>query len=148
MVSHRGAARCLFGCGGALCLGLADLRALSDVAGRILPALAQAQPVVIPPHFRDSPCAVQDHDKPIQQVIVGMTEWGVDFSFECIGNVEVMRAALECAHRGWGTSVVIGVAGSGKEISVRPRLLFLLLCLLYAHVSHRLAAAMVDFLVA
>lgn len=64
---------------------------------------------------------VQDHDKPIQQVIVGMTEWGVDFSFECIGNVEVMRAALECAHRGWGASVVIGVAGSGKEISVRRR---------------------------
>lgn len=63
---------------------------------------------------------VQDHDKPIQQVIVGMTEWGVDFSFECIGNVDVMRAALECAHRGWGASVVIGVAGSGKEISVRP----------------------------
>jgi S-(hydroxymethyl)glutathione dehydrogenase / alcohol dehydrogenase len=62
---------------------------------------------------------MQDHEKPIQQVIVGMTEWGVDFSFECIGNVDVMRAALECSHRGWGTSVVIGVAASGKEISVR-----------------------------
>ena len=48
-----------------------------------------------------------------------MTEWGVDFSFECIGNVEVMRAALECCHRGWGTSVIVGVAASGKEISVR-----------------------------
>jgi len=52
-------------------------------------------------------------------VIVEMTEWGVDFSFECIGNVEVMRAALECCHRGWGTSVIVGVAASGKEISVR-----------------------------
>ena len=41
-------------------------------------------------------------------------------SFECIGNVEVMRAALECAHRGWGTSVVVGVAAAGKEISTRP----------------------------
>jgi S-(hydroxymethyl)glutathione dehydrogenase / alcohol dehydrogenase len=65
---------------------------------------------------------VQDHNKPIQQVIVGLTEWGVDFTFECIGNVDVMRAALECAHKGWGTSVIIGVAASGKEISVRPTL--------------------------
>ncbi len=62
----------------------------------------------------------QDHDKPIQQVIVEMTGWGVDHSFECIGNVQVMRAALECAHRGWGQSVIIGVAGAGQEISTRP----------------------------
>ena len=62
----------------------------------------------------------RDHDRPIQQVIVEMTGWGVDHSFECIGNVEVMRAALECAHRGWGQSVVIGVAGAGQEISTRP----------------------------
>src|SRR5690606_31698536 len=62
----------------------------------------------------------KDHDKPIQQVIVEMTGWGVDHSFECIGNVEVMRAALECAHRGWGQSVIIGVAGAGQEISTRP----------------------------
>ncbi len=62
----------------------------------------------------------KDHDKPIQQVIVEMTGWGVDHSFECIGNVNVMRAALECAHRGWGQSVIIGVAGAGQEISTRP----------------------------
>ena len=62
----------------------------------------------------------KDHDKPVQQVIVEMTGWGVDHSFECIGNVHVMRAALECAHRGWGQSVVIGVAGAGQEISTRP----------------------------
>ena len=62
----------------------------------------------------------KDHDKPIQQVVIEMTGWGVDHSFECIGNVEVMRAALECAHRGWGQSVIIGVAGAGKEISTRP----------------------------
>ena len=61
-----------------------------------------------------------DHDAPIQQVIVEMTGWGVDHSFECIGNVKVMRAALECAHRGWGQSVIIGVAGAGQEISTRP----------------------------
>jgi S-(hydroxymethyl)glutathione dehydrogenase/alcohol dehydrogenase len=62
----------------------------------------------------------RNYDRPIQQVVVEMTGWGVDHSFECIGNVEVMRAALECTHRGWGQSVVIGVAGSGQEISTRP----------------------------
>merc|ERR1719324_592377 len=63
----------------------------------------------------------KDHgDKPTQQVIVEMTQWGVDYSFDCTGNVEVMRSALEAAHRGWGQSCVIGVAASGKEISTRP----------------------------
>ncbi|KAL3898203.1 MAG: hypothetical protein SGCHY_002908 [Lobulomycetales sp.] len=59
-------------------------------------------------------------DTPIQQVIVGMTDGGVDYSFECIGNVKVMRAALECAHKGWGESIIIGVAGAGQEIATRP----------------------------
>lgn len=59
-------------------------------------------------------------DKPIQQVIVEMTEWGVDYSFECVGDVKLMRAALECTHRGWGESIVIGVAGAGQEIATRP----------------------------
>lgn len=59
-------------------------------------------------------------DKPIQEVIVEMTDGGVDFSFECIGNVDVMRSALECCHKGWGESVIIGVAGAGQEISTRP----------------------------
>mmetsp|Transcript_16331 Transcript_16331/g.26584 ORF Transcript_16331/g.26584 Transcript_16331/m.26584 type:complete len:165 (-) Transcript_16331:61-555(-) len=60
-------------------------------------------------------------DKPVQQHIAGeLTPWGVDYSFDCTGHVEVMRAALECAHRGWGTSCVIGVAASGHEISTRP----------------------------
>ncbi|MGL5607731.1 MAG: S-(hydroxymethyl)glutathione dehydrogenase/class III alcohol dehydrogenase [Aeromonas veronii] len=61
-----------------------------------------------------------DYDKPIQEVIVELTDGGVDFSFECIGNVKVMRAALECCHKGWGESVIIGVAGVGQEISTRP----------------------------
>ena len=59
-------------------------------------------------------------DKAIQNVIVDMTDGGVDYSFECIGNVEVMRSALECCHKGWGESVVIGVAASGKMIQTRP----------------------------
>lgn len=58
--------------------------------------------------------------KPIQEVIIEMTDGGVDFSFECIGNVNVMRQALECCHKGWGESVIIGVAGAGQEISTRP----------------------------
>jgi S-(hydroxymethyl)glutathione dehydrogenase/alcohol dehydrogenase len=56
----------------------------------------------------------------IQQHIVSLTKWGVDFSFDATGNVAVMRAALECAHRGWGESCIIGVAPAGTEISTRP----------------------------
>ena len=62
----------------------------------------------------------QDHGAPIQEVIVDMTDGGVDYSFECVGNVELMRAALECCHKGWGESVIVGVAGAGQEISTRP----------------------------
>jgi len=62
----------------------------------------------------------KDHDGPVQQVIIDMTDGGADYSFECIGNVNVMRAALECCHKGWGESVVIGVAGAGEEIRTRP----------------------------
>lgn len=62
----------------------------------------------------------KNFDKPIQDVIVEMTDGGVDFSFECIGNVKVMRSALECCHKGWGESVIIGVAAAGQEISTRP----------------------------
>ena len=62
----------------------------------------------------------KDFDKPIQEVIVEMTDGGVDYSFECVGNVQLMRAALESCHKGWGESVIIGVAGAGQEISTRP----------------------------
>ncbi len=61
-----------------------------------------------------------DYSDPIQQVIVDMTNGGVDFSFECVGNVKLMRAALECCHKGWGESIIVGVAGAGQEISTRP----------------------------
>ncbi|RYX99961.1 S-(hydroxymethyl)glutathione dehydrogenase/class III alcohol dehydrogenase [bacterium] len=62
----------------------------------------------------------KDYDKPIQEVIVELTDGGVDYSFECIGNVDIMRSALECCHKGWGVSTIIGVAAAGKEISTRP----------------------------
>jgi len=60
------------------------------------------------------------YDDPIQDVIVELTDGGVDYSFECIGNTNVMRSALECCHKGWGESVIIGVAGAGQEICTRP----------------------------
>jgi S-(hydroxymethyl)glutathione dehydrogenase / alcohol dehydrogenase len=52
--------------------------------------------------------------------LVNVTDGGADYSFECVGNVNLMRQALECCHRGWGTSVIIGVAGAGQEIKTRP----------------------------
>jgi S-(hydroxymethyl)glutathione dehydrogenase/alcohol dehydrogenase len=52
--------------------------------------------------------------------IVQLTDGGADYSFECVGNTQLMRQALECCHKGWGKSIVIGVAGAGQEISTRP----------------------------
>ena len=62
----------------------------------------------------------KDHSAPIHEVLIDLTDGGVDYSFECVGNVELMRAALEACHKGWGESVIIGVAGAGQEISTRP----------------------------
>lgn len=62
-----------------------------------------------------------DHPNvPIQQILFEKCDGGPDYTFECIGNVKTMRAALESAHKGWGVSVIIGVAASGQEISTRP----------------------------
>jgi len=58
-------------------------------------------------------------DKVIQ-AIQDLTDGGADFSFECVGNTNLMRQALECTHRGWGTSIIVGVAAAGQEISTRP----------------------------
>lgn len=62
----------------------------------------------------------RDHDRPTQQVLVEMTDGGLDYTFECVGNIHTMRAALEACHKGWGESIIIGVAASGQEISTRP----------------------------
>lgn len=62
----------------------------------------------------------KNYDKPIQQVIVDLTDGGVDYSFEAVGNPMLMRAALECCHKGWGESTIIGVAAAGQEICTRP----------------------------
>uniref|UniRef100_A0A8D8XGT2 Alcohol dehydrogenase class-3 n=1 Tax=Cacopsylla melanoneura TaxID=428564 RepID=A0A8D8XGT2_9HEMI len=62
----------------------------------------------------------KDYDKPVQQVLIDMTDGGCDYTFECVGNVNTMRAALEACHKGWGVSTIIGVAAAGQEISTRP----------------------------
>ncbi|MDC1156240.1 S-(hydroxymethyl)glutathione dehydrogenase/class III alcohol dehydrogenase [Candidatus Pelagibacter sp.] len=59
-------------------------------------------------------------DNKLQEKLIELTSGGADYSFECIGNVNVMRQALECCHKGWGESIIIGVAGSGQEIATRP----------------------------
>ena len=109
----------VFGLGG---IGLAVIQgAKLAKAGRIIAVDTNPGKFELARIFGATDCVnPKDFDKPIQQVIVEMTGWGVDHSFECIGNVQVMRAALECAHRGWGQSVIIGVAGAGQEISTRP----------------------------
>ena len=103
-------------------IGLAVIQgAVQAKAGRIIAIDTNPSKFELAKQMGATDCVnPKDHDRPVQQVIVEMTTWGVDHSFECIGNVNVMRAALECAHRGWGQSVVIGVAGAGQEISTRP----------------------------
>ncbi|CAL8073266.1 unnamed protein product [Calicophoron daubneyi] len=59
-------------------------------------------------------------DKPVQEAIVAMTDGGCDYTFECVGDVKLMRQALEACHKGWGVSTIIGVAAAGQEISTRP----------------------------
>ncbi|GAB3312778.1 S-(hydroxymethyl)glutathione dehydrogenase/class III alcohol dehydrogenase [Luteimonas notoginsengisoli] len=103
-------------------IGLAVIQGAKQAkAGRIIAIDTNADKFALARQMGATDCVnPKDSEMPIQQVIVEMTGWGVDHSFECIGNVSVMRAALECAHRGWGQSVIIGVAGAGQEISTRP----------------------------
>jgi len=62
----------------------------------------------------------QKHEKSIQEVLIDLSDGGLDFTFECVGNVNTMRQALESCHKGWGTSVIVGVAPAGAEIATRP----------------------------
>jgi S-(hydroxymethyl)glutathione dehydrogenase/alcohol dehydrogenase len=109
----------VFGLGG---IGLAVVQGAKKAgASRILAIDTNPSKYALAELFGATECInPKDHAKPIQDVIVELTEGGVDYSFECIGNVHVMRAALECCHKGWGESIIIGVAGAGQEISTRP----------------------------
>ena len=138
---------CLFGCGVATGLGAvwntAKVEPMSSVAvfglGAVGFAVVQAakaigaHPIVgidvNPKKFalaKQLGCTEcinpKDHSKPMQQVLVGAspTGFGYDYTFDCTGNTDVMRSALEAAHRGWGMLTIIGVAASGKEIATRP----------------------------
>ncbi|WP_020207731.1 S-(hydroxymethyl)glutathione dehydrogenase/class III alcohol dehydrogenase [Gilvimarinus chinensis] len=116
---QKGDSVAIFGLGG---IGLsAIIGATMAGAGRILAIDLNEKKFELAKQLGATDCInPKDYDKPIQEVIVELTDGGVDFSFECIGNVDVMRSALECCHKGWGESVIIGVAGAGQEISTRP----------------------------
>ena len=116
---EEGATVAIFGLGG---IGLsAIIGATMARAGRIIAIDSNERKFELARKLGATDCInPNDYDKPIQEVIIGMTDGGVDYSFECIGNVHVMRSALECCHKGWGESVIIGVAGAGQEISTRP----------------------------
>jgi S-(hydroxymethyl)glutathione dehydrogenase/alcohol dehydrogenase len=103
-------------------IGLAVIQgAVMAKAGRIIAIDVNADKFELAKQFGATDFVnPKEYSDPIQQVIVDMTDGGVDYSFECIGNVNVMRSALECCHKGWGESIVIGVAGAGEEISTRP----------------------------
>lgn len=116
---------CLLGCGvttGIGAIGLAVVQGARQAkAGRIIAIDTNPKKFELARRFGATDCInPNDYDKPIKDVLLDINKWGIDHTFECIGNVNVMRAALESAHRGWGQSVIIGVAGSGQEISTRP----------------------------
>ncbi|AGG90792.1 S-(hydroxymethyl)glutathione dehydrogenase/class III alcohol dehydrogenase [Rhodanobacter denitrificans] len=115
-----GATVAVFGLGG---IGLSVVQgAVMAKAGRIIAIDRHPEKFAMAKALGATDCVnVNDYpDTPIQQVIVELTDGGVDYSFECIGNVQVMRSALECCHKGWGESIIIGVAGAGQEICTRP----------------------------
>ncbi len=116
---EAGSSVAVFGLG---TVGLAVIEAAKRAgAKRIIGVDIDPKKYALAKNFGATECiSPKDDPKPVQQVIVGMTGGGVDYSFDCTGNVDVMRAALEACHIGWGQSVIIGVAGAGKEISTRP----------------------------
>ncbi|WP_342807567.1 S-(hydroxymethyl)glutathione dehydrogenase/class III alcohol dehydrogenase [Alteromonas sp. M12] len=116
---EEGATVAIFGLGG---IGLsAVIGATMAKAGRIIAIDINESKFELAKKLGATDCInPKNYDKPIQDVIVELTDGGVDYSFECVGNVNLMRSALECCHKGWGESVVIGVAGAGQEISTRP----------------------------
>ena len=116
---EEGATVAIFGLGG---IGLsAIIGAQMAKAGRIIAIDINEAKFELATKLGATDCInPKKFDKPIQDVIVELTDGGVDYSFECVGNVHLMRSALECCHKGWGESVIIGVAGAGQEISTRP----------------------------
>ncbi|CAM9717472.1 unnamed protein product [Chrysoparadoxa australica] len=123
MKCEEGCTAAVFGLGG---VGLAAVMGLKKVgAKKIIAVDINPNKFALAKQMGATDCVnPKDFDKPIQQAIIDMTmeegAGGVDYSFECIGLAETMRAALECCHKGWGKSCIIGVAASGVELSTRP----------------------------
>ena len=115
--AEPGATIAVFGLGG---IGLSVVQgAVLAKAGRIIVIDTNPDKFVMAKQLGATDCInPKEFSDPIQDVIVDMTDGGVDYSFECVGNVNLMRAALECCHKGWGESIIIGVAGAGQELSL------------------------------
>jgi S-(hydroxymethyl)glutathione dehydrogenase/alcohol dehydrogenase len=116
---EAGASVAVFGLGG---IGLSVIQgAVMAQAGRIIAIDINTDKFEMARQLGATDCInPKDHAASIQEVIIELTQGGVDYSFECIGNTQVMRSALECCHKGWGESIIIGVAPAGAEISTRP----------------------------
>lgn len=116
---EAGSSVAVFGCG---TVGLACLDGAKRAgAKRIYAVDLDDKKFALAKLFGATDCVnPKDYDKPIQEVLVELTNGGLDYTFECTGNVHVMRSALEACHIGWGQSVVIGVGAAGAEISTRP----------------------------
>ena len=116
---EEGATIAVFGLGG---IGLSVIQgAVMSKAKRIIAIDINENKFEIAKKFGATDCInPKKYDKAIQEVIIELTNGGVDYSFECVGNVDLMNAALECCHKGWGESIVIGVAGGEDKISTRP----------------------------
>jgi len=114
-----GATIAVFGLGG---IGLSVIQgAVMAKAGRIIAVDTNPSKFEMAQLLGATDCVnPKDHSADITEVIIDMTDGGVDYSFECVGNVNLMRSALECCHKGWGEAIIIGVAGAGQEISTRP----------------------------
>jgi len=107
----------VFGLGG---IGLNVIQGARLVgANRIIGVDINADKVSLATQFGMTDFVNPEDGDPVE-AIIDLTDGGADYSFECIGNVQTMRQALECCHRGWGESTIIGVAGAGQEISTRP----------------------------
>jgi S-(hydroxymethyl)glutathione dehydrogenase/alcohol dehydrogenase len=119
---HNGATVAVFGLGG---VGLGCIQgAVAAGASRIIGVDINPSKFPLALQLGATECInPKDFQKPAQDVLVEKTDGGVDFSFECIGNVETMRVALESTHKGWGQSVIIGVAPAGAVIQTRPFML-------------------------
>jgi len=118
---HPGSTVAVFGLGG---IGLSVVQgAVMAGAGRIIAIDTNPKKFALAEQLGATDCLDAAGLSSAAEAVIEMTDGGVDFSFECIGNVEVMGQALACAHKGWGQSIIIGVAGAGEEIHARPFLL-------------------------